>query len=80
MFYKKAALEYLANFIGKHLYKNIFLKEVSGCRPATLFQERLMYRFFFCELFKTFKNCLFMVHLRITASDLVEYLETLTIN
>ena len=34
-----------------------------------------MQRFFFCEMFKTFQNC-FIVHLRISASDLVEYLET----
>ena len=38
-FAKKGALEYLANFLGKQLYKYLFLKEVSGCRPATLFQE-----------------------------------------
>ena len=36
---QKGALEYLANFLGKHLYKCLFLKEISGCRPATLFQE-----------------------------------------
>ena len=32
------------------------------------------------EAIKTFQNCFFIVHLRITASDLIEYLETLTIN
>ena len=31
-------------------------------------------------MFKTLQNCFFIVHLRITASDLIEYLETLTIN
>ena len=28
MFGKKGVLEYLANSIGKHLYKSLFLKEV----------------------------------------------------
>ena len=31
-------------------------------------------------MLKTLQNCFFIVHLRITASDLIEYLETLTIN
>ena len=39
-----------------------------------------MYRLFICEMFKTVQNWFFVVHLRITASDLIEYLETLTIN
>ena len=47
MLCKKGALEYLANFIGKHMYKSLFLKEVCGCRSATFFQKRLMYRFSF---------------------------------
>ena len=28
-------------------------------------------------MFKTFQNCFFIVQLQITASDLIEYLETL---
>ena len=75
VFCKKGALEYLANFLGKHLYKCLFLKEVSGCRPATLFQEAHA-KYFFCEMFKTLQNCFFIVHLRVTASDLIEYFET----
>ena len=80
VFCKKGAREYLANFTGKHLYKTLFSKEVWDFRPATLFQKRLMYRLFFCEMFKTLQNCFFIVRLRNTASDLIEYLETLTIN
>ena len=59
MFCKKGVLEYLANFIGKHQYKSLFWNEVWGCR--------LMYRVFFCKIFKTLQNCLFILHLRITA-------------
>ena len=66
MFCKKGVLEYLANFIGKHQYRTLFLKEVWSCRPATLFQKRLMYRFFFCEMFKTLQNRFFILHLRIS--------------
>ena len=78
--FKNVPLKYLANFIGKHLYKSLFIKAVSGCRSATLFQKRLKYRAFFGEMSKTFQNCFFIVHLRTTVSDLIEYLETLTIN
>ena len=56
MFCKKGALEYLANFIAKHLYKSLFLKEVWDCRPATLFQKRLMYRFFSVKCLKLFRT------------------------
>ena len=55
-----------------------FSKEVSGCRPATLFEKRLMQRFFSV----TFSEQLFYstVQTWITASDLIENLETLTIS
>ena len=56
VFCKKGALEYLANFIGKHLYKSLFLKEVWGCRPATLFQKRLIYRFFSVKCLRLFRT------------------------
>ena len=56
MFCKKGVLEYLENFIGKHQYKSLFLKEVWGCRPATLFQKRLMYRFFSVKCLKLFRT------------------------
>ena len=55
-----------------------FSKEVSGCRPATLFEKRLMQRFFSV----TFSEQLFysIVQTWIAASDLIENLETLTIS
>ena len=55
-----------------------FSKEVSGCRPATLFEKRLMQRFFSV----TFSEQLFYstVQTWIAASDLIENLETLTIS
>ena len=55
-----------------------FSKEVSGCRPATLFEKRLMQRFFSV----TFSEQLFysIVQTWIVASDLIENLETLTIS
>ena len=55
-----------------------FSKEVSGCRPATLFEKRLMQRFFSV----TFSEQLFYstVQTWITASDLIENLETLAIS
>ena len=31
---------------------------------------------FFCEIFKTLQNSVFMVHQWIAASDLIEYLDT----
>ena len=45
-FYKKDALKYLAKLIGKHVYRSLFLKKVSGCRPATLFKKSLIHKFF----------------------------------
>ena len=55
-----------------------FSKEVSGCRPATLFKKRLMQRFFSV----TFSEQLFysIVQTWIAASYLIENLETLTIS
>ena len=55
-----------------------FSKEVSGCRPATLFEKRLMQRFFSV----TFSEQLFysIVQTWIAASYLIENLETLTIS
>ena len=55
-----------------------FSKEVSGCRPTTLFEKRLMQRFFSV----TFSEQLFysIVQTWIAASDLIENLETLTIS
>ena len=43
---KEGALEYLAKLTGKRPYRSVFLKKVSGRRPATLFKKRLMHRFF----------------------------------
>ena len=58
-----------------------FSKNVSGCRPATLFEERLMQRFFFYDIFKTSEQLFYcIVHTWIDASDLIENLETLTIS
>ena len=56
MFCKKGVLEYLENFIGKHQHKSLFLKEVWGCRPANLFQKRLMYRFFSVKCLTVFRT------------------------
>ena len=43
---KKGALKYLAKLTEKNLHiQEAFLREVSGCRPATLFKKRLVYRF-----------------------------------
>ena len=55
-----------------------FSKEVSGFRPATLFEKRLMKRFFSV----TFSEQLFcsIVQTWIAASDLIENLQTLTIS
>ena len=55
-----------------------FSKEVSGCRPATLFEKRFMQRFFSV----TFSEQPFysIVQAWIVASDLIEKLETLTIS
>ena len=55
-----------------------FSKEVSGCRPANLFEKRLMQRFFSM----IFSEQLFysIVKTWITASDLIENLKTLTIS
>ena len=55
-----------------------FSKNVSGCRPATLFEKKLMQRFFSV----TFSEQLFysIVQTWIAASDLIENLETLTIS
>ena len=55
-----------------------FPKEVSDCRPATLFEKKLMQRFFSV----TFSEQLFysIVQTWIAASDLIENLETLTIS
>ena len=60
MFCKKGALEYSANFIGKHQYKSLFLKEVWSCRPATLFQKRLMYKFFPVKCLKLFRTAFYI--------------------
>ena len=58
-----------------------FSKNISGCRPATLFEERLMQRFLFCDIFKTCEQLFYsIVHTWIAASDLIENLETLTIS
>ena len=55
-----------------------FSKEVTGCRPATLFEKRLTQRFFSV----TFSEQLFysIVQMWIAVSDLIENLETLTIS
>ena len=37
-------------------------------------------RMFFCDISKTLQNNFFIAHTWIAASDLIEYLETLTIN
>ena len=60
MFCKKSALKYLAKLTGKHVSRNLFFKKKkSGYRPANLFNKRLMRRFFFCEIFRTFSEKLF---------------------
>ena len=40
----------------KTLVQEPFSKNVPGCRPATLFEKRLMQKFFFCDIFKTLPN------------------------
>ena len=58
-----------------------FSKKVSGCRPAALFEERLVQRFFFCDIFKTSEQLFYsVVHTWIAASNLIENLETLTVS
>ena len=39
-----------------------------------------MQKFFSCDIFKTLQNSFFIVHTWIAASDLIEYMETLTVN
>ena len=47
MFCKKGTLKYLVKLTGKKTrVQRLFSKEVSGCRPVTLFEKRLMQRFF----------------------------------
>ena len=55
VFCKKVTLKYLAKFTGKHVYMSLFLKKVSGCRPATLFKKRLMHRFFSVKFLDFFR-------------------------
>ena len=58
-----------------------FSKNVSGCRPATLFEKKLMQRFFSVTFLKLFRTAfsLYSTH-AIASSDLTENLETLTIS
>ena len=47
VFSKKGALKYLTKLtLGKHVYRSLFLRKISECRPATLFETRPMHRFF----------------------------------
>ena len=39
-----------------------------------------MQKFFSCDIFNTLQNSFFIVHTWIAASDLIEYMETLTVN
>ena len=74
--------ERCSKIFGKTYWKTraqrLFSKEVSGYRPATLFEKRPMQRLFFV----TFSEQLFYstVQTWIAASDLIENLETLTIS
>ena len=55
VFCKKGALKYLTKLPGKHMYRSLFLKKVSVCRPATLFKMRLMHSLF-SKIFKFLGN------------------------
>ena len=55
VFCKKGALKYLAKLPGKHMYRSLFFKKVSVCRPATLFKMRLMHSLF-SKIFKFLGN------------------------
>ena len=56
--------ERCSRIFGKTYWKTLvqmpFSIKVSGFRPATLFEERLMQRFFFCDIFKTLQNSFFI--------------------
>ena len=70
VFCKKRAVEYFTKLTGKHFYRSLFPKNVSGRRPATLFEKR----FFFCETLKTLQNCFFTVQLwKFRPSQLILY-------
>ena len=45
-----------------------------------LYLESVSCKSFFCDIFKTLQNSFFIVHTWIAASDLIEYMETLTVN
>ena len=46
VFYKKDVRKNFIKFTGKHqCHKSLFLTKVAGLRPATLFKERLWYRY-----------------------------------
>ena len=58
-----------------------FSKNISGCWPPIFFWKQPHAKVFFCDVFKTYQNSFFysIVDPSIAASDLNEYLETLTI-
>ena len=65
----------------KTIVQRPFSKKFSGCRPAILFEERLMQKFSFSDIFKTSEQLFYsIVHMWIAASNLIENLETLTIS
>ena len=68
MFFKKGALKYLAKLAGKHVYRNLFQKKFQTV-GLQLFLKR--------DIFNSSEQFFYSTHVN---PDLIEYLETLTID
>ena len=64
VFFNKDVPENLADFVGKHICRNLFSN-----RPATFWKKKTPAQYFSYEFCEIFKSILFTEHFRTTASE-----------
>ena len=64
VFFNNDVLENLADFVGKHICRNLFSN-----RPATFWKKKTTAQYFSHEFCEIFKSALFTEHFRTTASE-----------
>ena len=80
VFCKKGALKCLPKLRGKHVYRSLFQKKICTLYAWNSIWKEAHAKDFFGDFLKTHQNSFFIEHIWMAASDIMEYMETLTIN